>query len=239
MSEVACFDPKSVLACQLSRHDLCALPRHRHTDAYVAVVLAGGYVEAGERGRWRARPGTVIFHSPFEAHLDVFSAPETIVLNLACSTITGSTAAGVIDDVDEIARAAERDPIEAAALIAAGVRPGADRLTDWPDLLADAMRDDPSLSISEWADRMGLDPASVSRGFKRCCGVSPKRFRMEVKGRRALGTMLTTDEPLARVAADAYFTDQAHMTRAVRALTGSTPGIIRAKSIQDIERSER
>ena len=36
------------------------LSRHRHAHGYAAVVLAGGYEEAGERARLRVRAGDVI-----------------------------------------------------------------------------------------------------------------------------------------------------------------------------------
>ena len=207
------------------------LPRHRHAQGYAALVLAGGYVEAGDGGRWLARPGTVLIHGAHEAHRDLFMPGRTIVLNLP---LAGGLAAGagMIDDVDAVARAAERDPIAAAQLVSAGIRRGAHRLADWPDLLADALADDPALGLADWADRIGLAPASVSRGFARTYGVSPKRYRLEVRARRALAAVATTGTALADIAADHGFADQAHMTRAIMMLTGGTPGAFRAKSVQ-------
>ncbi|MBY8826419.1 helix-turn-helix domain-containing protein [Sphingomonas colocasiae] len=216
---------------RVTRHGRGALPRHRHATGYVAVVLAGGYVEAGDRGRWLAGPGTVIVHGAHEAHCDAFQAGETIVLNLPALP-TFERGAGLIDDPDRAMRLAERDPAAATAFVAGHLRPGARRFADWPDLLADAMGGDPALSITDWADAMGLSPASVSRGFHRAFGVSPKRFRMEVRVRRALRAITRTDEPLAELAADLGFADQAHMTRALRSITGTTPAGLRAKSVQ-------
>jgi AraC-like DNA-binding protein len=206
------------------------LPRHRHAEAYAAVVLAGSYVEAGDHGRWRASPGTVIVHGEHEAHADAFGGGRTVVLNLP--TAPGLTAgAGMIDDVDAVARAAERDPLAAAALAAAMLRPVAP-LDDWPDLLARALGDDPALRLDAWARTMGLAPASISRGFARAFGVSPKRFRLEARTRRAWRGIVHSREPLAAVAAAHGFADQAHMTRAVAALTGASPGALRVKSVQ-------
>ncbi|KAI1692069.1 helix-turn-helix domain-containing protein [Ditylenchus destructor] len=64
--------------------------------------------------------------------------------------------------------------------------PAASGPGDWPDLLAATLARDPALSITAWADRAGLDPASVSRGFARAYGVSPKRFRLELRTRSAV-----------------------------------------------------
>lgn len=216
----------------ITRHARGAhLPRHRHAEPYLAVVLAGGYVEAGDGGRWRARPGTVVVHGAHEAHRDSFDAAETVVLNLPVPAGLAPIA-GLIDDVDAVVRVAERDLSDAADLVSTMLRPGADRLDDWPDLLADALADDPGLMLGPWADAMGLAPASVSRGFARAYGVSPKRYRLEARARRALHAIADSRVPLAEIAAAHGFSDQAHMTRALVVLTGSPPGALRAKSVQ-------
>jgi AraC-like DNA-binding protein len=216
----------------ITRHARGAnLLRHRHAEPYLAVVLAGGYVEAGDGGRWRAGPGTVMVHGAHEAHRDSFDAAETVVLNLPVPAGL-APATGLIDDIDAIARIAERDPSIAAALAATMLRPGAHRLDDWPDLLADALVADPALALGDWADAMGLAPASVSRGFARAYGVSPKRYRLEARTRHALHTVAGSRASLAEIAAAHGFADQAHMTRALVALTGMPPGALRAKSVQ-------
>ena len=207
------------------------LPRHRHADAYVAVVLRGGYQEAGDEGRFAAQPGTVIVHGCWTAHLDRFGACGAEVLNLP--TAAGlAPGVGTIDDPDAVARIAERDPLAAAAHLRDGFTPHAVGLADWPDLLADALRADPDLALAPWARRMKLEPASVSRGFARAYGVSPKRFRLEVRTRRALAALGDWGGSLADLAADHGFADQAHLTRSVAAMTGVPPVVLRAKSVQ-------
>ncbi|MEZ0241851.1 MAG: helix-turn-helix domain-containing protein [Sphingomonas sp.] len=203
------------------------LPRHRHVHGYVAVVLDGGFEEAGDDGRIAARAGTVVVHGLYEAHQDRFAAKGARVLNLPA--IPGlAPGAGSIADPDAVARLAERDPIAAADLVRETYCPGAVHAADWPDLLADALRTDPGLSLTHWADTMRLDPASVSRGFARAYGVSPKRFRLEARTRRAVLALSGWHGSLAVFAADHGFADQAHFTRAVTALTGRTPGKVRS-----------
>ena len=207
------------------------LPRHRHAEGYVAVVLGGGYEEAGDEGRFAARPGMVVVHGCWTAHLDRFSARGAEVLNLPI--VPGlAPGAGTIDDPDTAVRLAERDPGAAAAFVAERFRMGADRHTDWPDLLASALRADPDLAITPWARDVGLDPASVSRGFARAYGTSPKRFRLEARTRRAVAALSGWRGTLADLAADQGFADQAHLARAVAAMTGVPPVRLRAKSVQ-------
>jgi transcriptional regulator GlxA family with amidase domain len=57
------------------------------------------------------------------------------------------------------------------------------------------------------------------------------RFRVEARARRALREIMCTETPLVDIATAEGFADHAHMTRAVRALTGATPTHWRSKSI--------
>lgn len=207
------------------------LGRHRHADGYVALVLAGGYIEAGDGGRWRVEAGQAVIHEAHEAHQDIFPTAGAAVLNLPL-TAGLSAGVGTVADPDRVARLAERDPLAAAAMLAADYHPGGQRLDDWPDQLAALLDRAPDTALTGWADAMGLDPASVSRGFVRVYGVSPKRFRLEARTRRALRMLSAWRGSVAALAADCGFADQAHFSRSVRALTGRTLYALMAKSVQ-------
>lgn len=207
------------------------MPRHRHAEPYMAIVIEGGYLEAGDSGRIDARPGDVLLHGAYDAHRDGFLPRGATVLNLPL--VTGARAGfGRIDDVDAIVRLAERDQQQASIEARSDLQWRSAPLADWPDLLAAALRDDPDLVISSWADGMGLAAASVSRGFARAYGVSPKRFRFEARVRGAARRLPYWRGSLAALAAELGFADQAHMTRAIAAMTGHTPNRLRAKSVQ-------
>jgi AraC-like DNA-binding protein len=213
----------------MTRHSASErMPRHRHIEGYAALVLAGGYVEAGDRGRIRVQAGQVVIHGAYEAHQDHFARAGAIVLNLPL--IAGLDAiTGVVADADAIAREAERDIRAAAALLKETIRPMNALLTDWPDQLAAALASQRDFSIEDWADEMGLAPQSISRGFRQAYGVSPKRFRLEQRTLRALRKLQTWPGTLAGLAADAGFSDQAHLTRAVLAMTGVAPHRLRLR----------
>ena len=206
------------------------LERHRHVDAYIAVTISGSYFEAGDDGRVRARAGTVIVHNALSAHRDDFGTSGAIVLNLPA--LSGLTGAGTIADAESVAKAAERDLREAASLVAEQFQPVLLSPEDWPDLLARDLARNPDLQISDWADSAGLDPASVSRGFAKAFGVTPKRYRLEARVRRTVSALKSWRGSLAAIAAEQGFADQAHFTRAVRDLTGTTPQLLKAKSVQ-------
>jgi AraC-like DNA-binding protein len=205
--------------------------RHRHARAYAALVLTGGYVEAGDRGRFHARPGQVLIHGAWESHMDAFSGAGAVVLNLPLIEDV-AFGVGTVADPDAVARAAERNPADAGTLLLETTNPLAQALEDWPDLLAGALRADQDISIGGWAEGAGLAPATVSRGFRQAFGASPRRYRAEQRALAAARMLVRGDDAPAAVAAELGFVDQAHMTRAVAAVTGLTPGRLRVKSIQ-------
>jgi AraC-like DNA-binding protein len=201
-----------------------SMARHRHVGAYAAVVLAGGYEEAGDAGRRKVRAGDVVLHGPFEAHLDRSGRLGARVLNVSLPGAILAGAFGHVADVDELVRLTERDPTAASDLIIRSIEPAASLASDWPDQLAADLTGDAVPRLEDWASAQSLTPEAVSRGFRRVFGVSPSRFRLEARARRAWAAARQTRADLAVIAADLGFADQAHMTRAVTGLTGRPPG---------------
>jgi AraC-like DNA-binding protein len=203
------------------------LPRHLHEHAFAAVVLSGGYVEAGDTGRHRMEAGDVLLHRAWEGHLDRFGGrgAEVLVLEIA-DTDTGRLT-GRVADPDALARLAERDPADAARLMLADLQPRPEDEADWPDLLARALHDDPGLCLGAWAAARGLHLGSVSRGFRQVFGMTPVGYRLVQRTRRAIAAVRTSAEPLSLIAQDCGFADQAHMSRAIRKLAQVTPAALR------------
>lgn len=214
-------------ACGLSREEGGRhIPRHRHFGAYAAIVLGGGYVEAGDRGRFRAVAGDILFHDRFEAHQDHIAAPGAEILNLALPE-PAAMAIGRITDPDSLSRLARSDPAAAAAQLLAEARECDASLADWPDLLAADLRAGKADDLRGWAAAKGLWPSSVSRGFRLCYGVSPQRYRLEQRAARAARAARRRTDSLARIAAECSFADQAHMSRIVSRLYGRPPAALR------------
>lgn len=226
---------KAAMSCvQRQNHigiEYCApslkLARHRHEHGYIAIVLEGGYREAGDAGRVQVGPGHMLIHGAYEAHLDEIGAGGAKVLNLPASCGDLPQTIFSLEDPDEIVRIAERDPEEAAAaaLMMVGCGPPAE--TDWPDQLANVLRTCAPFRLDDWAHANGLAPATVSRGFRRAYGVSPARYRVECRARRAMKLIVSSNARLAHVALYTGFADQPHMTREISALTGKPPLALR------------
>jgi len=197
---------------------------HLHSGAYAAMVLSGGYEEAGDHGRFQVVAGQAIFHHPFEGHINRFARHGAVVLNLPLPSHKSSPA-GVfsIRDFEAIVRVAERSFNEAAEWILEADMRKESQSADWPDALVAALEADPFLKLSRWAEQAGLAPWDVSRGFRKVFGISPEAFRVRVRARKAWEAVRNREESLASIAGRFGFADQSHMTRCVKQLTGSPP----------------
>lgn len=200
------------------------IPRHVHDRPYAALVLAGSYEESGSRGRFRVGPGDVLLHDAFDAHLNRFQGGGARIFSLGMEAWSSDISIAHVVDPDDIVRVAERDPMEANLLLLATLRCKPVVHYDWPDVLADDLIGDPGSRLDDWARKRSLAPATVSRGFHKIFGTTPAAFRLGARARRAFRMISGSNLPFATIAAATGFADQAHMSRAVRALTGAPPG---------------
>ncbi|MDR3441072.1 AraC family transcriptional regulator [Telmatospirillum sp.] len=196
------------------------LVRHRHLQAFAAVVLAGRYSEPGDSGCHDVGAGDVIFHGPDESHLDRVSARGAEVLVLPLPDQWNSPPRGRVTDADELARLAEKDLRMAVERLADMATPVTVAETDWPQRLATAIIANPALRLSDWARTEGLHLGSLSRGFRQVFEVSPKAFRLRARTHQALRLYRSTTLPGATIAYQCGFADQAHMIRSIAAVTG-------------------
>lgn len=200
------------------------IPHHCHDRAYAALILSGSYEESGSRGRFCVGPGDVLLHDAFDAHLDRFQSSGAQIFSLVMEGWPAQTSVAHVADPDAIIRAAERNVIDATVLLLAELRRKPLVYYDWPDILANDLLGDPNCRLDAWARKRSLAPATVSRGFRRVFGVTPAAFRLGVRARQAFRMIRGTDLSFATIAATAGFADQAHMSRAIRMLTGSAAG---------------
>jgi AraC-like DNA-binding protein len=198
------------------------IARHHHEGAYAALILAGGYFEAGDRGRISTRAGDVVFHAAFEGHCNCIAGSGADILNLPLAAAP-ETSLGVCGDPDAVARLAQRDPRAAVDLLMATTVRAPTPFLDWPDELASDLRSNRVGRIDRWAADHGLSPSDVSRGFSAVYAVSPKRFRLELRAARA-ARRIQQGARLSEAAFGAGFSDQPHMTRTISAMFGRSPG---------------
>lgn len=216
------------------REKLCGFkiePRHRHHEAYLLIALAGAFEQASYGGRHIVCAGDILVQPTLDTHANVMRAGTADILRLPWRHDGSLGGCYRSSDLDLLVRTAERDVREACALVerdVAAQTPVPPLQDDWPDHLAAEVAAGRAALLSDWADQHGLVPESISRGFRRVFGVSASTFRLELKSRRAWLEITGTNKPMASIAAECGFADQAHMSRSVFALTGATPSSWRA-----------
>jgi AraC-like DNA-binding protein len=219
------------------------IPRHAHVGAYATIVLQGAYEEAGDAGRFKVGPGDVLLHAPFSAHRDIVSSVKTIVLDLPLPFDARDwTARGRLSDPDDVTRLAERSRADAMHAMLEALESSAAAESDLPDILAGDLTENASLGVGQWSRHKGVSRETAWRHFRGAYGVDIAAYRSEARARKAWRMIVSNATPLANIAIAAGFSDQPHMSRAVKALTGRTPGAWRkaaATSVQDPGASPR
>ena len=129
--------------------------------------------------------------------------------------------------------AAEAVDVFRAALLrrmAEGRNPAAGWLT--PARLATverlvAERMEQRIGVADLAAALGLSAGFLTLAFHGALGTTPHRHLLEQRLARARTKLATTGKPIAVVAAECGFADQAHLTRHMRAAFGVTPAVYR------------
>ena len=218
-------------------------PDHEHSRAQLSFLLCGGYAET-ERNRdyqtttplHKYRPegsrhsadfgrfGALIFSVDFydsscvRASPDGWSANGRWVTDLCRMLFTGSAPAEeVVDDLIagfEIGGSEQRADITGAPV--------------WLRRAAERFADDPLSDVGDVALEAGVHRVHFSRTFRKHLGLAPSQYRLFCKNDRALHRMMDQGESAAMAAVSAGFSDQAHWTRAIRALSGVGPGRLRS-----------
>jgi AraC-like DNA-binding protein len=201
-------------------------PRHQHRDAYVTIVFDGAYEQAAYAGRLAIGAGDLVVQPSFDCHADRMTSAGVQLLRLPFTMELGL--GGVFGDcpVDEIRRAARHgiaDAIDMVATVISTRTARARRVSHLCDKLAADIAIDQTLRISRWAEKHGRSREALSRQFTTLYGVSPDRYRVELRARGAWAEIVRGALSLSSIAQQTGYADQAHMTRAIRWLTASTP----------------
>jgi AraC-like DNA-binding protein len=148
--------------------------------------------------------------------------------------VSATVLTGVADEtVDTTISAVERDDamIDCAEAFLRARLPKSDPMVDLACTAVDlARRKDGPLRAEELADQLGVSLRSLQRLFLEYVGVSPKwvirRYRLqEAAWRLSQGA----NEPLAHLAADLGYFDQAHLARDFAAVLGCSPSDYRER----------
>ena len=203
------------------------VPRHQHLHAYATVVLAGGFEQFSYAGRLNLEVGDVLINPTLDCHSNRMRSRGGVTL-IRLPWRHDATFGGVYRNlfIDTIERLACRDPAQATGLLEEQLVGKVHAFFpphDLSDKLAIDLGENPRLRIARWAANHGVTREYAWRCFHRSFGVAPLQFRSEINTRAALLALVRSRVPLSKVAADCGFSDQSHMTRAVKSLIGMPP----------------
>jgi AraC-like DNA-binding protein len=203
------------------------MPRHQHIRAYATVVLGGEFEQFSYAGRLTLQAGDVLINPTLDCHSNRMRSRAGVTL-VRLPWRHDGTFGGVYRrlPIDVVVAMADRDPGQAAGLLQellAGESYACFQPRDWCDQLALDLGANPRLHIGHWATMQGVTREYAWRSFSRTFAVGPGQFRVEVNSRAALMAIVRSDAPLSKVAVDCGFSDQSHMSRAIKALTGMSP----------------
>lgn len=83
------------------------------------------------------------------------------------------------------------------------------------------------ITLEDMADAAGLSVDRFRHAFKVSAGVSPYRYLMSERVKRANDLLADTDKPLIDVALECGFGSQSHFTSTFRSIVGLSPGAFR------------
>jgi AraC family transcriptional regulator len=85
-----------------------------------------------------------------------------------------------------------------------------------------------TLVVSEIAESVGVHPVHLSRVFRRRFGCTVGEYVRQLRVAFACRELSNSPKPLAEIASNAGFCDQAHLSRTLKRFTGMTPNEFRS-----------
>jgi AraC family transcriptional regulator len=218
----------------------CCLSWHAHPQALIAVVVGGGVQKTYTRITHEARRATLIAMPAEERHEDRFMVRGAQMVVLESEHDLPSVAAF---ESWAAARIAHRIRLELAepdrfsnlaleglalelAVLAGRTGTEVDRAPRWLREVLTILREsacEPP-SARHLAALVGVHPAHLARSFRSATGQSVGAYARNVRLDWAAERLVSSDDPLARVACEAGFADQSHFTRTFSRRFGVAPG---------------
>jgi AraC family transcriptional regulator len=227
---------------------------HSHDAASLCLVIAGRYEER-TRGRQTVHgPGHLLVCPAHETHAQTFFGDGTLKVLLEPSAEGLDYLAAHLPVADapyfygaehaalalrflaelRVGDAFSPAVLEGLTLEALGVlsrvsSARADLTPAWVRAARDYLDERcPGLPRPEEVARaVGREPVDLARAFRRAFGRGIGEYAREQRVRRAASMLASGARPIAEIAQDCGFCDQAHLTRSFKAVLGTTPAAYR------------
>lgn len=212
-------------------------PEHSHALPVISLILTGsvheevcGRQEAAHSGALSVKPADV-------RHSDAYGDDGALILSISIAD-PELWARAVPDQRWRWARLECAEYSEIVSLLGGvgrsdavfellALAAGRERRTgippNWLRRVFERLADDPNADLTALASDAGVHPVYLSRAFRRWYAVSPSEFRLRRRSSRATQGLLGGTEPTCQIAHECGFSDQSHMTRSIRKITGLPP----------------
>lgn len=239
-----------VLLSEVRHEAVKCVAEHQHEAPYFSLLLDGAYEERGEGFDLRYEPYMLVFHSAGTLHQDhILGACRFFAVDLlpkweAVIAGLGGTRAHVFelaggDPVWLVLRLyreflARPDAAESIveALVYELCAHVAKRCVEefreplWLPTVDSAVREQfrQPFDLASIASTVGVHPTHLCRAFRRFRGHTISDAMLGARVAYVARRLTESEESLAEIAAEAGFTDQSHMTRTFKRITGYPPG---------------
>jgi AraC family transcriptional regulator len=228
---------------------------HSHEAPYFSLLLEGSYSESAADFSVRYEPYTVVFHHAFTEHWDAIPAggcriffiellspwidivaaisrpahlfemdggvPAWLILRLHREFLSGEAASPLTVEsvLFELCEYLSDSTVDTA------------REPAWIARTEELLRSTLSarIDLREVARQMGVNPSHLCRTFRRFRRRTIGDYVMGLRTQFICRKLVETRNSLSDIAEQAGFTDQSHMTRTFKRITGVTPGSYRRK----------
>jgi AraC-like DNA-binding protein len=216
----------------------CAHRRHTHEKLQISILLRGSMREDVAARANVVCAGDVIVKPAGVSHENAYDGTRIICVDVDPKEIDLPLAGYAVHRLD--------DAVATGLRVAQRFLGGADVEDHVADLVAALaerrVRDHKAavraaamleasfprnLRVSAVAQELRLHPVYLSRVFREQWGCTPREYLQRLRARAAMNRIATTTEPLADVAHDSGFCDQAHMTRVIGRVAGLSPAVLR------------
>jgi AraC family transcriptional regulator len=214
-------------------------PRHEHEEMQISVVLRGTYTEEAHGSRYCGSVADVVFKPAGTPHADEFAGTRIISVTgssrdlglggYAWHRSDAATTAGLrvarqfvegvdlTDALDELFAALAPRPYRDHALAVRAAQTLDDSYAE-------------PVSLRDLAADLRVHPVWLARAFRARWSCAPREYLQRVRVRAAAQCVTSSRRPLADIALDCGFSDQAHMTRLFARVLGITPSAMRRLS---------
>jgi AraC family transcriptional regulator len=240
-----------------------ALQKHSHKYAFISLLLRGSYVERCGATEWECRAGQAIFHEPDETHSNVFGDDGGCVLNIEllphfvptleeqgaearcrrridCPQVLhlGTQLHKEANNSDFASRLAVEGLTKQliAQVLRLDCEPSPQCSAGWIGRVKDLLHSqyDQPLTLDELASQAGVHPVHLARTFSKHYGCTVGTYRRRLRLSAACKDLANPALSIIEIASRNGFSDQSHLTRALKEHTGFSP----AKYRQVLGRSQ-